>query len=915
MEPKLLENSSQEKDLLSNILLNQEDSPKSKSSTASEQIKKLKQFIEQKDLDSFSIFLDNTSNISKNTLNIILSFALQNYRSNFEMMEYIQLLTAKGADQNCIFHYVNKSQNQGPKIDEKDNVTVLMYACLYADIHLIETLAVKKNINMKDKNGKNALFYAILSDKGDNPDVIGFLIQHGIDVNCVGKIEINEKNFETHSPLSLAASKNMINTFKTLLDQDADPNFQISPSNDSILHICVKNNNIDMIKLLLKTNKIKFEVKNKEGKTAQELLSLETENGVKINNLILEKIEESNRQSAIIAEELLCEDQKNLAKKQNNNLNLLNVNKNEEENKKINKNIPINNPEVIICNNNSNNFNKNKKIHKKEIINQKHHDNKIKILNEYLYLKYRKSNSSTNLQIHVSFPNKSLKNNFNDVFYFSNENTPILNVDLFSEKFKDYKNFLNLNTEIKNNQLKKLEEENKSLKKEIDILKNENRNLLQNITEKESHIKEIENKYQLSIKELTSKISLLEKEHEIDKNSIIDLKKEISELNEKKSNTENSNTTNNSNKNIINNTDINNKSFLQYLNKKFIHFDYNYNFDLNTYVINCLSKDIYEYEIFVNEHITKSKNIYDTLVNNLQIAVNEAINDYEVHLYGSHSTNLCLPWSDLDVVLIHKNDFNKNSRISSETKHFLLSKLSENLRHQSWVKDCNYISGATIPIIKIVAIEKYNKMHIDISIQDEKHFGLKCVELVKKFMNKYDSLKPLVLAIKNMLKIANLNDPYKGGISSYGLILMIVYFLQTQKKNGADISKNENGTNLGNLFYNFIHFYAVEFDFNKYIIVVSVNNEDENDDFQYNINFMQNSGLIIVDPLNTENNVAKSCYQLLNLKMTFIVSLKALLEDCECGCHYNEDGEEYSNLKVEHCFLKRIFNSVRRFLI
>ena len=915
MEPKLLENSSQEKDLLSNIFLNKEESSKTKSSTASEQKKKLIQFIEQKDLDNFSIFLDNTTNISKNTLNIILCFALQNYSSNFEMMEYIQLLLEKGADQNCIFHYVNKSQNQGPKIDEKDNVTILMYSCLYADICLIESLAVKKNINMRDKNGKNALFYAILSDKGDNPDVIWSLIQHGIDVNCVGKIEINDKNFETHSPLSLAATKNMINTFKTLLDQNADPNFKILPNNDSILHICVKKNNIDMIKLLLKTNKIKFEEKNKEGKTAQEL-SLEMDNGNNINNLILEKIEECNRQSAKIAEELLCEDEKKLTKKQSNNLNLLNVNKNnEEENKKINKNTTKSDSGVIIVNNN-NNFNKNKKIHKKEIINQKHHDNKIKILNEYLCLKYRKSNSSSNLQIHVSFPNKSLKNNFNDIFYLSNENTPILTVDLFSEKFKDYKNLLNRNIEIKNNQIKLFEEENKSLKKEIDILKNENRNLLQNITEKETHIKEIENKYQLSIKELTSKITLLEKENEIDKNNIIDLKKEINELNEKKNNTENLNTTNNSNNNIINTTDINNnKTYLQYLNKKFIHFDYNYNFDLNTYVINCLSKDIYEYEIFVNEHITKSQNIYETLLNNLQNAVNESINDYEVHLYGSHSTNLCLPWSDLDVVLIHKNDVYKNSRISSETKHFLLSKLSENLRHQNWVKDCNYISGATIPIIKIVAIEKYNKMHIDISIQDEKHFGLKCVDLVKKFMNKYDSLKPLVLAIKNMLKIANLNDPYKGGISSYGLILMIVYFLQTQKKNGVDITKNENGVNLGNLFYNFIHFYGIEFDFNKYIIVVNVNNEDENDDFQYNVNFMQNSGLIIVDPLNSENNVAKSCFQLLNLKMTFIVSLKALLEDCECGCHYNEDGEEYSNLKVDHCFLKRIFNSVRRFLI
>jgi len=287
--------------------------------------------------------------------------------------------------------------------------------------------------------------------------------------------------------------------------------------------------------------------------------------------------------------------------------------------------------------------------------------------------------------------------------------------------------------------------------------------------------------------------------------------------------------------------------------------------------------------------------------------VNECSQDYEVHLYGSHSTNLCLPWSDLDVVLISKN--NKNNQLSLESKHLLLSKLYENLKSQPWIKDINYISSANIPIIKLYSIEKYNNMHIDISIQDEKHFGLRCVDLVKQFMNKYESLKPLVLALKNILKRANLNDPYKGGISSYGLILMIVYFLQQQEYAGIDISTNEN--NLGQLFYDFIHFYAIEYEFNKSIIFVK-NNANDLEDLKYQ-NIQHTSGLIIIDPLNPANNVAKSCFQYLGIRMAFIISLKALLEDCECGCHYNDNTEEYNNLHVEHCFLKRIFNAVKRF--
>jgi hypothetical protein len=51
-------------------------------------------------------------------------------------------------------------------------------------------------------------------------------------------------------------------------------------------------------------------------------------------------------------------------------------------------------------------------------------------------------------------------------------------------------------------------------------------------------------------------------------------------------------------------------------------------------------------------------------------------------------------------------------------------------------------------------------MHIDISLQDSKHYGLKCVDLVKSFMKEYESLEPLIFALKNILKNANLNDPY-----------------------------------------------------------------------------------------------------------------------------------------------------------
>lgn len=71
--------------------------------------------------------------------------------------------------------------------------------------------------------------------------------------------------------------------------------------------------------------------------------------------------------------------------------------------------------------------------------------------------------------------------------------------------------------------------------------------------------------------------------------------------------------------------------------------------------------------------------------------------------------------------------------------------------------------------------------------------------------------------------------------------------------------------------------------------------------------------LIIVDPLNKSNNVAKSTYHFVNIKMAFMIGFVVSREECECSCHFVRKEEDVNSLNVEHCILKRIFNSVKRF--
>ena len=171
------------------------------------------------------------------------------------------------------------------------------------------------------------------------------------------------------------------------------------------------------------------------------------------------------------------------------------------------------------------------------------------------------------------------------------------------------------------------------------------------------------------------------------------------------------------------------------------------------YIIKCLQKDILDFQEYTKDQIKKNKIILDDLLKFIQQAVNDSIPEFELKLYGSHATSLCLPWSDLDIVLINK-------RVAFSNNYAVLQNLYLALIDKPWKKSIKLIDSALIPIIKITANEEYNSMQMDISIQDGKHFGLKCVELVKSFMNEFEALEPLIISLKNLLKNANLNDPY-----------------------------------------------------------------------------------------------------------------------------------------------------------
>ena len=331
-------------------------------------------------------------------------------------------------------------------------------------------------------------------------------------------------------------------------------------------------------------------------------------------------------------------------------------------------------------------------------------------------------------------------------------------------------------------------------------------------------------------------------------------------------------------------------------------------FEINV-IKDSLKNDILDYQKYIKSHIIKFNEINKKILENLQKNINKINKNYKAKLYGSRATNLCLMWSDIDIVIYYEKKNNKRigneickneeeieeiDNIEDERNDFL-EKLNDILNNDiSFVENIKYLNKAKVPIIKIKTTKEYNNTMVDITLQTKEHFGLRCVNLIKNFLKEYESLELLLFPLKTILKISELNDPYNGGLSSYALILMIVNFLEYQKKINKNISKDK----IGDLFYDFLFFYGGRKDSN-YIDLSNLNKKT----------FSNNCLVYISDPLNKNNNVAKASYKFIEVKLIFLISLQILNEPCYCQCHYIQN---FDDKNIEHNYLNKIFFGLKR---
>ena len=866
----------------------------------------LKNIIESNNPQELQAYITSNS-LSPSYLTSSLSQVIQLYSTTtpYALLPLIETLLSNGADVNASI-----TSRRTPPILEKDRVTLLMFAILNHNIEMVKLiLRYHPNINSTDSKNRNAIIYSVLyTTINDSVDILQLLIQAKANINAVFKVESGKYNeYETHSVFTLACKERLCNVVKVLIENYVNVNYRCAPNGDTGLHLVTKCECVELVKMLLACQLVNRDITNNQGLKAVDIAEekggevkyvfdlfygkrgkdVETDEKEDNNVLIVDSSGEFSDEDGNDKgnEGVVMVEQRNESGNDNNNI-INEINKNNKfirtkanYGRQYSAKLPHNTMSLLL------NMNQNISPQQQQ---QQHQINKptatttttniihsnINHPNNHLFPHHPPfSPSELSIPIELTIPpSTSSSSSISSLSsHFTYPSSPTLTLDLTSPSISLELHLTSLSTQLKTH--------------------------LQTISTYDTHIKQLD-------KEISSLESIL-KSKEIDLSYCKALENEtlqsISHQTQLKqsllSKLSTSSTPSPPLKTLPKPTQLHHKFTPHQLTEQTI--------------ISALQKNLTDYTSFIKTKTKSKLPIVKTLINHIQTLLSSITSDYTVNIFGSYAYGLSLPWSNIDIMLVPTESGNKP--LSKGNDIYLLNALNRLISDQHWLMSKTYITQLLTPVIHITTTNEFEHMKMSITVyNNETHYGIESVKLIKSFLTAYNVLEPIIIALKTIIKNANLNNQYKGGLSSYGLILMVVSFIQSQNES-INVTTEENV--VGKTFYYLLKHYGVNFDFNNYLIITYPIEDyalNENIDMEVMKYYENCHQLIIVDPLNKKNNVAKNTFQYVNLKMAFMIAFMVAKEDCECGCHYGCAVNEFDIHKVEHCILKRMFNSVKR---
>lgn len=222
-------------------------------------------------------------------------------------------------------------------------------------------------------------------------------------------------------------------------------------------------------------------------------------------------------------------------------------------------------------------------------------------------------------------------------------------------------------------------------------------------------------------------------------------------------------------------------------------------------VFEKFNKDISLFITEYNSFLRSQSEIYSEVYYTLKDNIENSYKMYRVELFGSYSTGLILPHSDLDVVVIPEN---------KEQPIAMLDKVLYSLSGVFHIVDTKKVYNAKFPLLAIKIKKNDHEIKIDVSAFVPNHKGQDCTKLVNSYLESYPILKLPFLILKQLLYFCEFHEPFKGGLSSYGLFLMLIYYYQEQLKSNA-LKSNDYSL----ILFGFLDFYTESFNYKQQIAV------------------------------------------------------------------------------------------------
>ncbi|KAK9362509.1 hypothetical protein V1504DRAFT_474144 [Lipomyces starkeyi] len=290
-----------------------------------------------------------------------------------------------------------------------------------------------------------------------------------------------------------------------------------------------------------------------------------------------------------------------------------------------------------------------------------------------------------------------------------------------------------------------------------------------------------------------------------------------------------------------------------------------HNYSHEPEVTTWLHKEVQDFIDFVSPDDEQVERRAST-VDRVQKCVKGLWNDATVCVFGSYATNLYLPDSDIDIVIV--SDSGQYDNRSS------LYQLANALKSAKIAINVEVIAKARVPIIKFT--DRISVVNVDISF--ERYGGVVAANTILHWVAARPGLRELVMIIKYFLAKRDLNSVPNGGLGGFAVVCMVLSFFQMHPKIASgEILPEEN---LGVLLIQFLELYGKNFNYDVVGISVTGNGSyfDKNRD-----NVLENRNrysLAIRDPNDPTNNISRGTYNLRNIRRAFGGAYDILTTQC-----------------------------------